>query len=83
MQHTSVQATQCDAILVCDIVARERFKSAGSYLVRHEGGKVGFLSGVILGERADVAAVLLRALLGQEPEGSVSGGLKLTVRHSV
>lgn len=41
------------------------------------------LGRVILGERADVPAVLLRALLGQEPEGSVAGSLKLTVRHGL
>lgn len=50
-------------------------------LVGHEGGQVGLLGGVIPGERADVPAVLLRALLGQEPKRTVARCLKFTVRH--
>lgn len=56
-------------------------KKALSYLVGHEGRKVGLLRRVILGERPDVSAVLLRALLGEEPKGSVAGSLELTVGH--
>lgn len=55
--------------------------TAPPYLVGHEGREVRLLRRVILGERADVPTVLLRALLGQEPEGSVTGSLKLPVRH--
>lgn len=54
-----------------------------TYLVGHEGREVRLLGRVILGERTDVPAVLLRAFLGQEPEGSVAGGLKFTVRHGL
>lgn len=44
---------------------------------------MGLLRGVILGERADVPVVLLRALLGQESQGSAPGRLKFTVRHGL
>lgn len=39
------------------------------------------LGSVILGERADVSVVLLRALLGQEAQRTIAGCLELTVRH--
>lgn len=42
---------------------------------------MGLLGGVISGERADVPAVLLRALLGQETKRTVARCLKFTVRH--
>lgn len=44
---------------------------------------MGFLGSVILREGTDVPAVLLRALLGQEPKGSVAWGLEFTVRHGL
>jgi hypothetical protein len=53
----------------------------GTGLVAHEGGKVAGGAGVIKGERLDVALSLGAALLGEEPEGTVTGALKLAVRH--
>lgn len=50
-------------------------------LVGHEGSEVGLLGSIIPGERADVPAVLLRTLLGQEPKRTVARCLKFTVRH--
>lgn len=52
-----------------------------AHLVGHEGGEVGLLGGIVFGERTNVPVVLLRALFGQEPEGSVARRLKFTVRH--
>lgn len=52
-------------------------------LVTHEGGEVARLGLVILGERTDLTLVVNAALAGVEGEGTVTGMLKLTVRHGV
>jgi len=50
-------------------------------LVTHEGGQVDGLGGIILGEGLSLTSVAGSALAGQEPEGTVTRSLKLTVRH--
>lgn len=52
-------------------------------LVGHEGGEVGGLGGVILGESPDLTAVVLRALAREKSQAAVARGLKLAVRHLV
>eukprot|EP01084_Bolivina_argentea_P258174 435147_1 len=47
----------------------------------HEGGQVGLLAGVVLGEGTAATAELLGALAGQETKMAVAGVLKLAVRH--
>ena len=51
------------------------------YLVAHEGGQVDGLGGVVLGEGLDLAPVPLGPFLGKESLGTVTGSLKLPVRH--
>merc|ERR1719163_1658458 len=50
-------------------------------LVAHEGGQVGLRTGIVQGERLDLALGFSAALLGEEPKGTVAGDLELTVRH--
>lgn len=45
----------------------------GSYLVGHEGRQVAGLGGIVLGEGADLTAVLLRPLLGLWATGTGEG----------
>jgi hypothetical protein len=47
----------------------------------HEGGQVGLLGGVVLGEGAAATADLTRALAGEETKMAVAGVLELAVRH--
>ena len=49
-------------------------------LVTDEGREVARLGGVVLGERLDLAAVALGALLGIEPHRPMAGSGKLAVR---
>mmetsp|Transcript_9882 Transcript_9882/g.15883 ORF Transcript_9882/g.15883 Transcript_9882/m.15883 type:complete len:331 (-) Transcript_9882:6-998(-) len=49
--------------------------------VCHESGKMAFLIGGILWERAHATTVTAAALLGKEPKGPVTRSFKLTVRH--
>ena len=49
-------------------------------LVSAEGGEVGSISGVVLGEGSDLTRVLLGTLLGQESQVTLSGCFELSVR---
>jgi hypothetical protein len=50
-------------------------------LEAHEGGEVGFLGCIVLGEGANAATVVLGTLPGEETAGAGTGVLKLTMRH--
>lgn len=50
-------------------------------LVSHEGGKMRLLSLVVLREATNATAMMLGALLGEEPKGTVAWGAELTVGH--
>mmetsp|Transcript_2384 Transcript_2384/g.5147 ORF Transcript_2384/g.5147 Transcript_2384/m.5147 type:complete len:393 (-) Transcript_2384:57-1235(-) len=52
-------------------------------LVAHERGQVRGDGGIVLGEVADLATVLLGALAGQEAKRAVAGSFELAVRHGI
>ena len=50
-------------------------------LEAHEGGQVGSLGSIVLGERPNATSVVSSSLLGQVLQGPVTGSFEFTVRH--